>query len=58
VKSFGVVTLRSGSPMNHSPSGLNVSGFGMSAGLPIGAPLSAQRTTVAISSSLRERSFL
>ena len=37
--------------MNHSASGLNVGGFGMSAGLPCGAPLSAHRTIVLISSS-------
>ena len=58
VKSLGVVTFRSGSPMNQSPSDRKVSGAGMSAGLPCTAPESTHFTTVAISSSLSDRSFL
>src|SRR6185295_14056826 len=44
--------------MNHSASGRNVGAFGMSAGFPCGAPLSAHRTIVLISSSESDRSFL
>src|SRR5262245_4075010 len=49
---------RSGSPIVHLPALAKSSGGGMSAGLPRGAPLSAHFAILAISSSLREGSFL
>ena len=55
-------TTRSGGPSsdsrrNRSPLG-HSSGGGMSAGLPSGAPLSTQRTTVSISASLSDMSLM
>jgi len=52
------LTIRSGVPMRHDlPSG-NVSGGGISAGFPCGAPVSAHVAIFAISSSLSEKSSL
>ena len=52
-----VLTIRSGSPMVHRVVSFQTTGGGMSAGLPRGAPLSAQRAIIAISSSLSDGSF-
>ena len=51
-------TIRSGSPIVHWFSPANLSGGGRSAGLPSGAPLSAQIAIASISASLRDGSFL
>ena len=50
--------IRSGSPIDHSSSLPKSSGGGRSAGLPSGAPLSAQVAIFSISSSLSEMSSL
>ena len=54
----GDFTMRSGSPINHLSVVSKLSGFGRSAGLPRGAPLSAHFAIFAISSSLRDGSSL
>ena len=53
----GSTVIRSGSPRLHAAL-FQSSGAGMSAGFPSGAPLSAQAAIFAMSSSLREGSFL
>jgi hypothetical protein len=51
-------TIKSGLPRAHSTALANLRGGGKSAGLPSGAPLSAQAANSAISSSLRDGSSL
>ena len=60
---YGVeLTTRSGWPSvlssSHSDAGGQSIGGGRSAGLPSGAPASTHRTTVSISASVSEKSFL
>jgi len=52
-----VLTIRSGVPIAHFAASSQVRGGGMSAGLPRGAPLSAQVAILAISSALSDGSF-
>src|SRR6478672_1333460 len=54
----GSFTTRSGSPIVQVFASAHFLGGGMSAGLPLGAPLSAHFAIFAISSSLNEGSFL
>src|SRR5712691_1788232 len=54
----GDETMRSGVPISHSLGPANLSGGGMSAGFPRGAPLSTHVAIFATSSSLREMSPL
>src|SRR5439155_16709511 len=53
-----MVTVTSGLPMCHWSMSLNCRGGGMSAGLPIGAPLSTHLVMVATSESLKDGSSL
>src|SRR6478672_4762419 len=54
----GSFTIRSGAPIVHVFASAHFRGGGMSAGLPLGAPLSAHLAILAISSSLSDGSFL
>src|SRR5713101_1864440 len=58
IVTVGVDTIKSGCPIFQSVPSENVSDGGMSAGFPIGAPLSAHVAILAISASLKEGSFL
>ena len=55
---FSIATITSGLPMCHLSMSVNCRGGGMSAELPIIAPVSTHFTIVAISSSLNDGSFL
>ena len=50
--------MMSGLPMNQASRSLNCRGWGMSAGLPIGAPASTHAAMVATSASLNDGSSL
>jgi hypothetical protein len=58
ISTDGETTIRSGVPMRQALLSTKVSGGGMSAGLPCGAPLSAHAAIFAMASSPSEKSSL